>query len=393
MAEIKNLKKAAERIKKAIKNKERIILYGDADLDGVSSVIILKETIKNLGGKIATVYFPDREIEGYGLNEDALDELKKYAPALLILLDCGIGNPQEVKLAKKLGFEVIIIDHHVPLKKLPQANIIVNPKQAGDKYPFKEFANAGLVFKLAEVLLNPVRDYRGRRKTHEKQISNGVKRKLSVSLRNNFLELTALATIADMMPQAEDNLEFIGEGLVSLKKTVRPGLKVFSGEHQKIISACHAGGTRNHLNEGYLLLTSALVEEAEVLGKELLEKANVRQERIREIVEELERRISEDSIIFEGDKNWPVLMLGPAASKACHTHKKPVFLYGENNQYCQGAVRTPQGIDGVKAMIHCSKLLETYGGHPQAAGFKIKKANLEKFKTCLIKYFAKCRKK
>lgn len=370
--EIKNLKKTAERIKKAIKNKERIILYGDADLDGIGSVIILKETIKNLSGKIATVYFPDREIEGYGLSEDALDELKKYAPALLILLDCGIGNFKEIKLAKKMGFEVIVIDHHQPLKKLPQASIIVNPKQKGDKYPFKWFANVGIVFRLAMALL---------------------KRKLSASLKDNFLELTALATIADMMPQAEDNLEFIGEGLVSLKKTVRPGLKVFSGEHQKIISACHAGGTRNHLNEGYLLLTSASVEEAEILGKELLEKANVRQERIREIVEELERRISEDSIVFEGDKNWPVLMLGPAASKACHTHKKPVFLHNENNQYCQGAVRTPQGIDGVKAMVHCSRLLETYGGHPQAAGFKIKKANLEKFKICLIKYFAKCQKK
>ena len=227
--QIKNLKKAAEKIKRAIKNKEKIILYGDADLDGMASVIILKEAIKNFDvyHQVVHIYFPDRETEDYGLNEDALIYLKKYAPALLVILDCGIGNLKEAKMANKLGFEVIIIDHHVPLKKLPQASIIVNPKQKGDKYPFKEFANAGLVFRLIEVLL---------------------KRKLSASLRNNFLELTALATIADMMVQTEDNLEFLGEGLVSLKETVRPGLRVFwqlFGEDsssqaiaQKIISAC-----------------------------------------------------------------------------------------------------------------------------------------------------------
>ena len=128
MPQIKNLKKAAERILKAIKRKERIILYGDADLDGISSVIILKETINSLGGKVSAVYFPDREIEGYGITEIGLRDLKKHTPALLIAVDCGIGNFKEVKLAKKLGFEVIIVEHHEVLDRLPQAEIIVNPK-------------------------------------------------------------------------------------------------------------------------------------------------------------------------------------------------------------------------------------------------------------------------
>ena len=136
--EIKNLKRAAGRIKRAIKNKEKIILYGDADLDGAASVIILKESIKNLGGKVARVYFPDREKEGYGLNQKALNLLKKEAPALLILLDCGISNFKEIKLAKKLSLKVIIIDHHEVLEKLPEAEIIIDPKQPGDKYSFKE---------------------------------------------------------------------------------------------------------------------------------------------------------------------------------------------------------------------------------------------------------------
>ena len=377
---IKNIKKAAARITKAIKNQERIILYGDADMDGIGSTIILKEAIKPLGGKITAIYFPDRELEGYGLNEDALSFLKKHTPALLILLDCGISNLDEVKVAKNLGFEVMIIDHHEPLKKLPSASLIVNPKQKGDKYPFKEFAAAGVVFRLIEVLLAG---------------------KMTTSLRNDFLELVALATIADMMPQTEDNLEIVGEGLRSLKNTSRPALQAFweidpvikdntNQFAQKIIVACNAGSGRDHSNEAYLLLTSKSVNEAESMVKHLLNKAYDRHLQIKEIVEEIEKKVlrkTGDTIIFEGGDWWPVLMLGPAASKIVRTYKKPVFLHNKKDGVCQGAVRTPQGLDSVKAMMHCSGTLETYGGHPQAAGFRVKEKDLSAFKECLIKYF------
>ena len=384
--EIKNIKKAAERIKKAIKKKERIIIYGDADMDGASSVIILKECIMSLGrpadsgSPVSAVYFPDRETEGYGINKDALNYLKKYAPALFITVDLGIGNFEEVKLAKRLGFEVMIVDHHEVLKKLPSASIIVNPKRKDDKYPFKEFAAAGVVFKLAEALMD---------------------KKMTPVLRNNFLELAGLATVADMMIEEEDNIEIITMGLASLKNTFRPGLKVFAKEQgntsrsvaQKIISACHAAGTlENHHNEAYVLLTSTSMEEAEHLAEELIEKSYIRQQKIREITEEVEKRIlrkTGDSIIFEGDKDWPILMAGPASSRICNLYKKPVFLYSQREKDSQGAVRTPKGIDGVKPMIHCSKYLDTYGGHPQAAGFRVKNEHLENFKKCLIEYFRK----
>ncbi|MFC1789582.1 DHH family phosphoesterase, partial [Patescibacteria group bacterium] len=121
MIEIKNLKKAAKRIKKAVAKKERIILYGDVDLDGVSSVVILKETIKNIGGEITAVYFPNKEIEGYGISEKGLDYLKKFAPALLISLDCGITSFEPIKQAKKIKLEVMIVDHHPIIDKLPEA--------------------------------------------------------------------------------------------------------------------------------------------------------------------------------------------------------------------------------------------------------------------------------
>jgi len=377
---IKNLEKAAERIKKAIKNKEKIILYGDADLDGVASLIILKETIKNLAGEISAVYFPDREKEGYGINKQALNYLRNIAPALLIALDCGIGNFEEITVAKKLGFEVIVIDHHEILGRLPKAQIIVDPKQKGDNYPFKNLATAGIIFKLSEVLL---------------------KEKLTEKLRQNFLELVALATIADLMPRIEENQIFIEEGLRSLENSWRPGLKAFliienyenSWElAHKIISSLNAGDQKDCLNEAYLILTEKDEKIAKILANELLKKSVLRQMRIREIVNEVEERIlkrEDEVIIFEGDANWKLVLLGPVASRICQGYQKPTFLFRIDNTESQGAVRVPRGIDSVKAMASCSEILETYGGHAPASGFRIKNENLERFKECLIKYFEK----
>jgi len=386
---IKNLKKAAIRILKAVKNQENIILYGDADLDGVASVIILKETIEHLvgltnmeRGVFLFPYFPYREKEGYGVNKKALGFLKKYSPALLITFDCGISNFVEVKLAKKLGFEVIIVDHHEILDKLPDASIVVDPKQKGDRYPFKKLANAGIVFKLAQELL---------------------KNKFSDILKENFLSLVALATIFDMMPQEKDNKIFIQQGLKYLEKTSRPGLKVFIESNfikkykssreisQKIISALNSFESKNHLNKTYLLLTSQSISEAKKIATDLIKKNQQKRAEIEKITKELKNRISEkteDQLIFEGDHSWSVSLIGSVASKICNFYQRPTFIFKKNKQESRGAVRVSKGQNGVEAMKKCSYLLETYGGHPLAAGFNIKNKNLEKFRGCLIKYFS-----
>ncbi len=379
--EIKNLKKVAERIKRAIRNKEKIIIYGDADLDGTASVVILRETIKNLGGEIEAVYFPNREKEGYGINIKALNFLKDKAPALLIALDCGIGNFEEVILAKKLEFEVIIIEHHEMLNKLPAAEIIVDPKQKDDSYSFKGLATVGIVFKLSQILFG---------------------KKFPQSLRKNFLELVALATIADLMPRVDENRIFIEEGVESLKNTWRPGLKAFLKINsirsyqnfqqvvQKIVSVLNASETKDHLTEAYLLLTEKDEEKAKILVKELLEKSHLRQIRIREITAKLEEGILKkmnEFLIFEGATDWSLTLLGSVASRICHKYQKPIFLFRKDEKKSQGAVRMPKGLDGVKAMASCSQLLETYGGHAPACGFRIKNENLEGFKKCLIEYF------
>ncbi|OGZ18915.1 MAG: hypothetical protein A2175_02150 [Candidatus Nealsonbacteria bacterium RBG_13_42_11] len=386
--EIKNLKKAAERITAAIGNKERIILYGDADLDGISSVIVMEETIKTLGGKVEVCYFPDREVEGYGINETALKFLKKYSPALLITVDCGIGNFKEIKLAKKLGFEIIILDHHEPLDKLPVADIIVDPKQKGDRYPFKRLAAAGVVFKVSELLLENSR------------------KEITQSLKKSFLELVALATIADMMPRQSENRVFIEEGMQSIKNSFRPGIKAFfeinslkkcpdfDQKISKIISILNVRDVKNRLPAGFRLLTSPSPEEAKKIIKILLLKNKTRKEETEKIIEEIEKRIEnkKDPLIFEGDRNFNSALLSSVASIISRTYSKPTFLYKKMAEETQGTVRAPNDLNSVDLMKKCSKYLLTYGGHPQASGFRVKNKNLEKFRICLINNLKRMKK-
>lgn len=373
--EIKNLKKAATRIQKAIKQKEKIIIYSDADLDGVTSVVVLKETIKNLGGDITFVYFPNREKDGYGLNKKGLTFLKKFTPALLILLDLGISNFEEVKLAKKLGFEVIIIDHHEILEKVPEANIVIDPKQKEDKYPFKELATVGIVFKLSEILLGE---------------------RMSFSLRRNFLELVALGTIADLMPQKEDNEIFVQEGIDSIQNSFRPGIRAFFemetfknlNLNQKILkltSLLNIRGDEELTPLSFKLFTMSSVDQAKILIEELLEKKEKRNEKVREILAEIEKKIGDEKLIFEGSENWDFAILGNVASLLCKKFKKPTFVFKKLEKESVGAVRTPSGLNSVVLMEKCKKYLLTFGGHPAASGFRIKNENLEKFKNCLIK--------
>ncbi len=376
--EIKNLKEAAERIKKAVKNKEKIIIYGDSDLDGVTSVIIAKEAIKNLGGKIQAIYFPNRETEGYGISETGLNLLKKFSPALLVVLDCGISNFQEAKLAKKFGLEVIIVDHHEILDKLPAVKIIVDPKQKGDKYPFKEFAACGLTFKLAEELLG---------------------KKMTENLRKDLTELVALGTIADMMPREDDNRIFILEGLSSLEKSWRPGIKIFldslgddlrlDQKVQKLISVLNARDVENNLPASFRLLTLSTEDETKKLLEKLIERSEEKKARTEKVLEEAEGKLSgkEEKIIFEGDKDWDYSLISVVASLLVNKHQKPVFIFKKLDRESQGTVRMPKNTNAVSLMKQCKKLLITYGGHPMAAGFRLKNENLAEFKKCLIKEY------
>jgi len=375
MQKIKNLEKAAERIKKAVVDNERIILYGDSDLDGISSVVILEEAIKSLGGKIDCALFPDRERDGYGVNLKALEIVKDKTPALFITLDLGISNIKEVDLANKMGFEVIIIDHHETLVGIPNATIIVDPKQESDDYYFKGLANVGITYNLCLELLGD---------------------KISENLKNSFLELTALGTIADMVPQIEQNEKIIEEGLRSLRTTFRPALRAFfdilgiDAPILKIISSLNAAESVNFKNESYKLLTSSDLDECKELAQKLINKNRNKQEQIKNIIVEVERRIlqkPDEEIIFEGDPAWTLVLAGAAASILRNKYQKPIFIFKRGDTESCGSVRNPEGTNSVNAMKTCADFLLTYGGHAQASGFRIKNENLEKFRNSLNEFF------
>ncbi len=377
--EIKNLKEVVSRIRAAATAKEKIIVYGDSDLDGVSAAIMIGEIVKNAGVLPAAYYFPNREKEGYGITKTALEKLAPLAPALLIAVDLGIGNFEEVKLARAAGFSTIIIDHHEILGGVPEADIVVDPKQPGDEYPFKFFAASGLVFRLAEEFFGS--DFYG-------------------NLRQSFAELAALATIADMMPRQEDNIDIISEGLLALKQSFRPGLRAFfdtdaffennsrnfNARLNKIIAVLNVRDIRGGVPAAFELLTTDSLERSKELIREFLEINKLRRQKIDGAVAEAEAMIAgkDESIIFEGGADWELNLLGTVASILSIKYQKPVFVYKELNGESQGAVRSIDGVDSVALMKKCADLLITFGGHPKASGFRAKSENLEKFKECLI---------
>ena len=386
--EIKNLQKAAIRIKKAVERNESVILYGDSDLDGISSVIILKETIELLNKDIVKgVYFPDRENEGYGLTKKGLKFLKKYAPALLIVLDCGIRSFEEIKQAKKLGFKVIVIDHHQVFGALPEAEIIVDPKMPEDKSGYEYLATTGIVFKLATRILG---------------------KKINPETRKSFLELTAMATIADTMPRIKDNRIFIKEGLKSIEKSKRPGIKALfwilekkdetfktfplEQKIEKVNSVLNIPEIENSLPLTFQLLTCADFSKAKKIVQKLYEKSLEKKREIKKVVDFLQKRedcFKDKPLIFEGRANWRLILLGTAASQLVELYKKPVFLFKRKKKESPGSVRAPSGFDVVLAMRKCQRFLNTFGGHAGAAGFRAKTKDLPKLKNCLIEFFSK----
>jgi single-stranded-DNA-specific exonuclease len=348
-------------------------------LDGVSAAIMAGEIVKNAGGKVAAYYFPNRENEGYGITPTALENLAPLAPALLVAVDLGIGNFREVKLARAAGFSTVIIDHHEILDGIPEADIIVDPKQPEDVYPFKFFSAAGLVFKLAEEFFGA--DFYG-------------------SLRQSFAELAALATIADMMPREADNIDIVEEGLSAIKQTFRPGLRAFfdtdaffendsrnfNNRLNRIIAVLNVRDMRGGVPAAFELLTTDSLEKSEGLIKEFLEINKIRRQKIDGVVEEIKIRVGETNrpIIFEGSPDWDLNLLGTVASILNNDFKKPVFIYKKLENESQGTVRSTEAVDSVALMKNCKDLLITFGGHPKASGFRIVNENLEGFKQCLI---------
>jgi len=225
---------------------------------------------------------------------------------------------------------------------------------------------------------------------------------ISKSLRNSFLELTALGTIADMVPQIDENQKIIEEGLRSLKNTFRPALRafldilgegrIFEGSLPKIISALNASESTDFQNESYFLLTNPSLEKCKEMAQHLINESQQKQFKVKEITQEVERRIMQKQdtpIIFEGDPSWKLTLAGSVASITSQKYEKPAFIFKKGDKESCGSVRNPKDTNSVDAMKTCADFLLTYGGHAQASGFRIKNEHLEEFEACLTKYFKK----
>lgn len=376
-----DMEKAVERLIKAIDNNEKLIIYGDYDVDGITSISVLKKFLEDRGLKVGT-HIPNRLDEGYGLNKDAINTIYEDGYRLMITVDCGISGIEEVEYANSLGIETIITDHHEPLDNLPNALAVIDPKIKNSKYPFNQLAGVGVVFKVIQAI--------------------GIKLNLDEKEYLKFLDLVCIGTISDIVPLVDENRVIAKLGLKLVEVTQDIGLKTLltSIGYPKInsmsvsfgiaprINAC---GRMGHADEALKLFLTNSKQEAEVLTENLNNYNKTRQEIEKKIFEEALAKIEEedfsnkDAIVIAGD-NWHHGVIGIVSSKITDMYFKPSILICFDGENGKGSGRSIIGFDLHKALCETSQYLEKYGGHEMAVGLSLLKSNFESFKEAFQKY-------
>lgn len=370
---LKDMEKARNRIKRAINDGENIYIYGDYDVDGITASVFLFNFLKELGAQVS-IYIPKRLEEGYGLNNEALQEIKKNKGSLVITVDCGTTAYNEVKFGKEIGLDVIITDHHEPKLKedsLPEACAIINPKRADDNYPFKELSGVGVAYKLAMSLAT---------NSHE---------------LNNYLPLVALGTIADVVPLLDENRIIVKEGLRILNGLEDPwiiALREVSSLKEKNIGTYEVGyligprlnasGRMADPNWSVDLLLSTDLEKARNLARRLDDVNRVRQRIQNEIIKQViarvdEEKLEDEKILILADESWHDGVVGLVASKIVDQYHRPTIICSIKEKIAKGSGRSVHGFDITQALSQCDDLLIKYGGHQQACGLEIELENLE----------------
>ena len=382
------MKKAVKRIFKAVEKKEKIVVHGDYDADGVCSALIVVGVLQSLGADV-DVYLPHRELEGYGLNLQTVEKFHEWNVNLIITTDCGISNKKEIERATKLGMDVIVTDHHAAPKELPKCIAIINPNVPTEIYPFRELSGAGVAFKLVQAIL----------KSSKFMVYSS---KLDAEAFEKWiLDLVAIATITDIMTILGENRTLVKYGLVVLNKTRRIGLKKLiekaelKGELDtfdigfRIGPRLNAAGRINHANQAYKLLISRDKQEAEQLAEELDKTNTERQTLTEKIVEEVKKQIGDASgqkVLFAKGKDWPLGILGLAAGTIADNFWRPTFVMTERNEKIEGSGRSIPEFDMIDALWQIPEFLSHFGGHRGACGFTLKDKNeVESFKQELIK--------
>ncbi len=389
---MKGMKKAIARINKALENKEKIIIFGDYDADGICGAAVLSETLKFLGADF-DIYIPDRNKEGYGMNLKAVQEVSKNKTDLIVTVDCGITDFEEVELANKLGMDVVIVDHHEVPKKIPKAVAVVNPRQKDETYPFKELAAAGVAFKVVQALLRACPSHKNLCEGWEKWL----------------LDLVAIATVTDIMPLVGENRTLVKYGLVVLAQTKRLGLRELMNSAKikpqvdsrllvtnldtytigfMIGPRLNSAGRMDHANTAYELLVTDSREEARAIARRLDNTNYQRQKLTDKIIREIEKKIKiteKQNLIFEGKKEWPIGIAGLIAGRLSDRYYRPTVIFQKMKGISKGSARSIPSFNIIEAISQCQDLLEDFGGHPGAAGFTVNNKNLKKFESRLSK--------
>ncbi len=404
---MKDMEKAARRILQAIKNGERIVIFGDYDVDGVTSVSSLLLYLRSKGGDVS-YYIPCRTSEGYGMSEDAVRRLSEKGCECIITVDTGITAFNEAKLAEELGITLIVTDHHECHDEIPEAYAVVNPRRTDCEYPFKELAGVGVVFKLLcalEILDNP-----------DESMMASVR-----EVSRIYGDLVAIGTIADVMPIRDENRLIVSYGLSLIQKTERPGLiELIDATHgdskyntKKKITASYIGYTiaprinaAGRISDASLAVELFIAENSAVaapIAKELCEINHRRQVEENQMTEEAYAQIAaehdfeNDPVIVLASERWHHGIIGIVASRITEKYGCPSILVSfegagddEKNDFGKGSGRSVKGMNLVDALRNCSDLLEKFGGHELAAGLTIKRENLALFKQRINEHAREC---
>jgi single-stranded-DNA-specific exonuclease len=368
------MESALTRIEQALKNDEKIIIYGDYDADGVTSSALLTHTFRALGADVE-VYIPHRFNEGYGLNLTALDKLKAKGADLIITVDCGIrAVPQSVH-AREIGVDLIITDHHTTGDELPEAAAIINPKQPDDPYPEKQLAGVGVAYKLACALIKHLAP--------------------SNLQEEDLLDLVAIGTVADLVPLIGENRLLVRKGLERIRTMPRQGVVSLcgvAGIKPQAVGATEIGfglgprinaaGRIGSAKMAYELLTTQEVSEAGNLAQILDNRNRERRKITKEIQDQCEEMVLEDGepplLLFTYHKDFSPGVVGLAASRLVEKYYRPAIIGYRGEDYTRASCRSIKEFHITQALESCADLLTQFGGHAAAAGFTVKNENVSK---------------
>jgi len=365
-----DISQAVSRVYKAVLAREKIAVYGDFDVDGVTAIVILVEGLSRLGAEVIT-YIPDRVNEGHGLKISALEKLQAQGADLVITVDCGVTDLTEVKQAREMGMDMIITDHHIPLGSLPRAVAVIDPKRKDSMYPYPDLAGAGVAFKFLQALFH--------KDSREKWLAG-------------LMDLVVLATVTDLVTLVGENRYLVKEGLRELNNSSRVGIQEMGklaglkpGElDTKDISwvlgpRLNAAGRMDNASTSYQLLTTKSPEEARLLALELERRNAERQKLTKEVLSRAREKLAAKlhlPVLIDGDESYSIGVIGLVAGKLVDEFYKPAIIISLGPELCQGSCRSIAGFDVTAALEECHNLLTTFGGHPLAAGFTVTRQNL-----------------